>query len=55
MPVGFVGDTDGSLYRAEYFDDYPGVWRHGDWITITSRGSCIITGIDVDRVRHPDG
>lgn len=44
MPVGFLGDTDGSRYRSAYFDDYPGVWRHGDWITITSRGSCIITG-----------
>ena len=44
MPVGFWGDTDGSRYRAAYFDDYPGVWRHGDWITITARGSCIISG-----------
>jgi acetoacetyl-CoA synthetase len=44
MPIGFLGDTDGSRYRAAYFDEYPGVWRHGDWITITSRGSCIITG-----------
>ena len=32
MPVGFWGDTDGSRYRASYFADYPGVWRHGDWI-----------------------
>ena len=44
MPVGFWGDTDGSRYRAAYFEDIPGVWRHGDWITITERGSCIITG-----------
>ena len=43
MPVGFWGD-DGSRYRAAYFEDIPGVWRHGDWITITERGSCIITG-----------
>ena len=41
---GFWGDTDGSRYRAAYFEDIPGVWRHGDWITITERGSCIITG-----------
>jgi acetoacetyl-CoA synthetase len=44
MPVGFWGDADGSRYRAAYFEDFPGVWRHGDWITITERGSCIITG-----------
>jgi acetoacetyl-CoA synthetase len=44
MPVGFWGDADGSRYRAAYFDTYPGVWRHGDWITITDRGSCTITG-----------
>jgi acetoacetyl-CoA synthetase len=44
MPVGFWGDTDGSRYREAYFDVYPGVWRHGDWITITDRGTCMITG-----------
>ncbi len=44
MPVGFWGDTDGSRYRAAYFEDIPGVWRHGDWITITERGTCTITG-----------
>ncbi|MGH8958222.1 MAG: acetoacetate--CoA ligase [Acidimicrobiia bacterium] len=44
MPVGFWNDDDGSAYRAAYFDTYPGVWRHGDWIEITERGSCIITG-----------
>ena len=44
MPVGFWGDVDGSAYRAAYFEQYPGVWRHGDWITITARGSCVITG-----------
>ena len=44
MPVGFYGDTDGSRYRESYFDTYPGVWRHGDWITISSRGTCVITG-----------
>jgi acetoacetyl-CoA synthetase len=43
MPVGFWGD-DGSRYADAYFSTYPGVWRHGDWITITSRGSCVITG-----------
>jgi acetoacetyl-CoA synthetase len=44
MPVGFWGDSDGSRYRAAYFEDYPGVWRHGDWITITPWGSCVISG-----------
>ncbi len=44
MPVGFWGDADGSRYRAAYFEDIPGVWRHGDWITITDRGTCTITG-----------
>jgi acetoacetyl-CoA synthetase len=44
MPVALWGDDDGSRLRAAYFGTYPGVWRHGDWITITERGSCIITG-----------
>lgn len=44
MPVGFWGDETGERYREAYFDTYPGVWRHGDWVTITERGSCVITG-----------
>ncbi len=50
MPVGFWGDPDGSRYRAAYFghewDDgpAPGVWRHGDWVTVTERGSLVIHG-----------
>lgn len=44
MPLGFWGDQDGSRYRSAYFEDFPGVWRHGDWITITDRGTCTITG-----------
>jgi acetoacetyl-CoA synthetase len=44
MPVFFWGDEDGSRYRASYFEQYPGVWRHGDWIEITSRGTAIIYG-----------
>jgi acetoacetyl-CoA synthetase len=44
MPVGFWNDPDGSRYRAAYFDQYPGVWRHGDWIRFTERGSSAITG-----------
>jgi acetoacetyl-CoA synthetase len=44
MPVGVWGDDDGSRYRAAYFEDIPGVWRHGDWITIDADGTCDITG-----------
>ncbi|MDG4820961.1 acetoacetate--CoA ligase [Asanoa sp. WMMD1127] len=44
MPVGFWNDPDGSRYREAYFDVYPGVWRHGDWITINDHGGCVITG-----------
>jgi len=44
MPVSFWNDPDGSRYRSAYFDEFPGVWRHGDWITITDRGSCVISG-----------
>jgi acetoacetyl-CoA synthetase len=44
MPVGFWGDDTGERYREAYFDAYPGVWRHGDWITITERDTCVITG-----------
>ncbi len=44
MPVRLWGDADGSRYRAAYFDMYPGVWRHGDWIELTERGTAIISG-----------
>jgi acetoacetyl-CoA synthetase len=44
MPVGLWGDDDGSRLDAAYFATYPGVWRHGDWLTITDRGSCIVSG-----------
>jgi acetoacetyl-CoA synthetase len=44
MPVFFWGDEDGSRLRESYFDTYPGIWRHGDWIEITSRGTAIISG-----------
>ncbi|MEV6211936.1 acetoacetate--CoA ligase [Kitasatospora sp. NPDC051914] len=44
MPIGFWNDPDGTRYRDSYFDMYPGVWRHGDWITVTSRGTVIIHG-----------
>ena len=44
MPLCFWGDTDGSRYRESYFEMFPGVWRHGDWIEITDRGTAVISG-----------
>jgi len=44
MPVSFWNDPGGERYRAAYFDMYPGVWRFGDWIVFTDRGSCVVTG-----------
>jgi acetoacetyl-CoA synthetase len=44
MPIYFWGDTDRSKYTASYFEDFPGVWRHGDWVRITSEGSLVIYG-----------
>jgi acetoacetyl-CoA synthetase len=44
MPVSFWNDPEGALYRAAYFEHFPGVWRHGDWVTFTGRGSCVISG-----------
>ena len=44
MPVAFWNDPDGARYREAYFAEWPGVWRHGDWVAFTDRGSCIISG-----------
>jgi len=44
MPVRFWNDPGDERYRSSYFDLYPGVWRQGDWILFTERGSCVITG-----------
>ncbi|MCZ7461552.1 acetoacetate--CoA ligase [Streptomyces sp. WMMC940] len=44
MPIRFWNDPDGSRYRESYFEMFPGVWRHGDWITITDHGSVVIHG-----------
>ena len=44
MPVGFWNDPGGERYRESYFSMYPGIWRHGDWIRITERGTAIIYG-----------
>ena len=44
MPIAFWNDADGARYRSAYFEMFPGVWRHGDWITITGHGSIIVHG-----------
>ena len=44
MPLFFWNDPEGERYRSSYFDMWPGVWRHGDWIEITSRGTAVIYG-----------
>jgi acetoacetyl-CoA synthetase len=44
MPLYLWGDEDGSRYRESYFEMFPGVWRHGDWIELTDRGTAIIYG-----------
>nr|WP_275585938.1 acetoacetate--CoA ligase [Geodermatophilus sabuli] len=44
MPLYFWNDPDGQRYRESYFEPWPGVWRHGDWMEVTERGTCLITG-----------
>ena len=44
MPIYFWGDDSGERYREAYFEMFPGIWRHGDWIELTSRGTAIIYG-----------
>ncbi len=44
MPVFFWSDPGYDRYRESYFEMFPGTWRHGDWITVTSRGSIVIHG-----------
>ncbi|GAB3353626.1 acetoacetate--CoA ligase [Modestobacter lapidis] len=44
MPLHFWNDPDGARYREAYFETWPGVWRHGDWLEVTGRGTCLITG-----------
>ena len=44
MPVGFWKDEGGERYRSSYFDEYPGVWRHGDWVTMSPHRSFVISG-----------
>ena len=44
MPIYFWNDPEGERYRESYFDVYPGVWRHGDWIKVKDNGACVIYG-----------
>lgn len=44
MPLGFVNDPDGKRYREAYFQDFPGVWRHGDFFRVNARGGCFVLG-----------
>ena len=54
MPVGFWNDADGRKYRAAYFEHYPNVWRHGDYVELTEHGGMIIYGRS-DAVLNPGG
>ncbi|MDY7091354.1 MAG: acetoacetate--CoA ligase [Acidobacteriota bacterium] len=54
MPVAFWNDPDGERYRSAYFDFYPGIWRHGDWVELTPRGGLIIYGRS-DATLNPGG
>jgi acetoacetyl-CoA synthetase len=44
MPLYFWNDPDMARYKASYFEMYPGIWRHGDWISFNQRGGCVIYG-----------
>jgi len=54
MPVAFWNDPGGQKYHDAYFDTYPGVWRHGDWVELTERGGLIIYGRS-DATLNPGG
>ena len=54
MPVGFWNDGDGKKYRAAYFEHYPGIWRHGDYVELTAHDGMIIYGRS-DAVLNPGG
>ncbi len=54
MPIYFWNDPDGAKYRAAYFERYPGVWHHGDFIEITEEGGAIIYGRS-DATLNPGG
>ncbi|NOX35649.1 MAG: acetoacetate--CoA ligase [Deltaproteobacteria bacterium] len=54
MPIFFWGDEDGSRYHSAYFDDYPGIWTHGDFIMVTEHGGVIMFGRS-DATLNPGG
>lgn len=54
MPTGFWNDADGSLYRSAYFEHWPGVWRHGDWVEWTENGGMVVHGRS-DATLNPGG
>jgi acetoacetyl-CoA synthetase len=54
MPIFFWGDDDGSKYHSAYFDEYPGIWTHGDFIMVTERGGVIMYGRS-DATLNPGG
>lgn len=54
MPVGFYNDPEGARYRAAYFEHFPGVWRHGDFVEITEHGGVIVYGRS-DATLNPGG
>jgi acetoacetyl-CoA synthetase len=54
MPLGFWNDPDGSRYRAAYFERFPGVWCHGDWVELTGHGGVVMHGRS-DAVLNPGG
>jgi acetoacetyl-CoA synthetase len=54
MPIGFWNDPDGAKYRAAYFERFPGVWWHGDYIEITAQGGIVIYGRS-DATLNPGG
>ena len=54
MPIYFWGDEDGSKYHSAYYDQYPGIWAHGDFIQVTSRGGVIMFGRS-DTTLNPGG
>jgi acetoacetyl-CoA synthetase len=54
MPVGFWNDNDGSRYRSAYFEKYPNVWCHGDYVRVTKRGGLVVYGRS-DAVLNPGG
>ena len=54
MPIYFWDDPDGSKYHSAYFDVYPGIWRHGDFVTVTARGGVVMLGRS-DATLNPGG